>query len=57
MKPELKQALAKLRKIRENLSDIDQSGRLILAVLQYQAEKLDEVIQEIEIHGGGTGED
>jgi len=55
MKPELKQALAKLRKIRENLSDVDQSGRLILADLQYQAEKLDEVIQEIEIHGGGTG--
>ena len=57
MKPELKEALAKLRKIRENLSDIDQSGRLILADLQFQAEKLSEVIKEIEIHGGGTGQE
>ena len=61
MKPELKEALqeatAKLESISQNLRDIHKVERLVLSDIAYQAEKLDDVIREIQIHGGGTGEE
>ena len=57
MKPELKEALLKLESISQNLRDIHKVERLVLSDIAFQAEKLDEVIRDIQIHGGGTGQD
>ena len=55
MKPELKQAIAELRKVVENLHDINKEGRLIISDIEFQADKLEKAIDQVQIHGGGTG--
>jgi len=55
MKPELEKAIKEARKVVANLRDMNDEQRLIQADIEYQADKLEELIGEIEIHGGGTG--
>ena len=55
MKPELREGIKEGRKVVANLRDITEQRRLILADIDHQADKLEEALDAIETHGGGTG--
>ena len=57
MKPELQKAIKNARKIVTNLRDMNKQQRLIQADIEYQANELEKQIDQIAIHGGGTGQD
>ena len=57
MKPELAKAIKNARKVVANLRDMNEKARLIQADIEYQAGELEKELDQIEIHGGGTGDD